>query len=126
MRSLCLSLSILCACGGAQQKADELTDAPAAIKAYTEHVRDSYEATLTGAKQLQSAVATLVASPSATNLDAAKQAWLDARVPYAATEAFRFYDGPIDNSETGPEGRINSWPLDEAYIDYVDGNASAG
>ena len=26
----------------------------------------------------------------------------------------------------GPEGRLNSWLLDEAYIDYVKGNAQAG
>ena len=25
-----------------------------------------------------------------------------------------------------PEGLINAWPLDEAYIDYVNGAPSAG
>jgi putative iron-regulated protein len=44
------------------------------------------------------------------------------RVPYAQTEAYRFYDGPID----ALEGLINSWPIDENLIDYVDGDASAG
>ena len=28
--------------------------------------------------------------------------------------------------EEGPEGLINSWPLNEAYIDYVQGNPKAG
>jgi putative iron-regulated protein len=39
---------------------------------------------------------------------------------------FRFYGGPIDNEEDGPEGLINAWPMDESYIDYVDGNPTAG
>ncbi|HTO01799.1 MAG TPA: imelysin family protein, partial [Microthrixaceae bacterium] len=28
--------------------------------------------------------------------------------------------------ETGPEGRINAWPMDEAYVDYVEGDITAG
>jgi putative iron-regulated protein len=39
---------------------------------------------------------------------------------------YRFYDGPIDNPDTGPEGQINSWPLDEVYIDYVAGSPTGG
>src|SRR5690606_19649365 len=35
-------------------------------------------------------------------------------------------DGPIDNADDGPEGMINAWPLDEAYIDYVEDDPSAG
>ena len=58
-------------------------------------------------------------------------AWRASREPYGQTEAFRFYGGPIDYFDEeagveGPEGRMNSWPLDEAYIDYVIGNPSAG
>ena len=45
----------------------------------------------------------------------------DARDDYGPTEAFRFYDGPIDNPDDGPEGQINAWPMDEAYVDYVEG-----
>ena len=60
-----------------------------------------------------------------TRLDAAKRAWLRARDDYDITEIYRFYDGPIDNLEGGPEG-LNAWPLDESYIDYVDGDANAG
>ena len=52
----------------------------------------------------------------------AKEAWLNARDDYGPTEAFRFYDGPIDNPDYGPEGQINAWPMDEAYVDYVDGD----
>jgi putative iron-regulated protein len=38
---------------------------------------------------------------------------------------YRFYDGPIDNADDGPEGLLNAWPLDESYIDYVDGPGGA-
>ncbi len=51
---------------------------------------------------------------------------LPARADYGPTEAFRFYGGPIDNEADGPEGLINAWPMDEAYVDYVDGNPDAG
>ena len=56
----------------------------------------------------------------------AKDAWLAARDDYGPTEAFRFYDGPIDNADDGPEGLINAWPMDEAYVDYVEGDPDAG
>ena len=49
-----------------------------------------------------------------------------ARDDYGPTEVYRFYDGPIDNAEDGPEGLVNAWPLDEAYIDYVEGDPDAG
>jgi putative iron-regulated protein len=55
-------------------------------------------------------------------MKSARQAWLDARVPYLQSEAFRFYDGPIDQVE----GFVNAWPLDENYVDYVQGNPRAG
>ena len=58
-------------------------------------------------------------APTAETLAAAKDAWLTARDDYVPTEAFRFYDGPIDNPDDGPEGQINAWPMDEAYVDYV-------
>jgi putative iron-regulated protein len=35
------------------------------------------------------------------------------------TEGARFYDGPIDVDPPNYEGLINSWPLDEAFIDYA-------
>lgn len=82
---------------------------------------DSYNA----AVALKTAINTFIASPTQTNFDAAKQAWLAAREPYGQTEAFRFANGPIDD-EDGPEGLINAWPLDEGYIDYVTGNTTSG
>jgi putative iron-regulated protein len=109
------------ACGG-----DD--DGPTAevVDTYAENVYASYSDTLDGAKALQTAVDAFVATPNQTTLDAARQSWLTARDPYLLTEVYRFYDGPIDNPEDGPEGEINAWPLDEGYIDYVIGMPNAG
>ncbi|MGL4490265.1 MAG: imelysin family protein, partial [Rhizobiaceae bacterium] len=68
------------------------------------------------------AVEALLAEPNDATLAAARRAWVDARPAYLMTEAFRFYDGPIEDIE----GRINAWPMNEAAIDYVEGNAKAG
>lgn len=83
--------------------------------------QDVHQATLA----LQSAIDAFLASPSATTQDAAKKAWLAAREPYGQTEAFRFYGGPID-SDSGPEGRMNAWPMDESFVDSVNGRTNAG
>ncbi len=94
----------------------------AVVEAYATNVYASYSDTVTSATALKTAVDAFVAAPSAATLEAARTAWKASREPYLLTEPYRFYDGPID----GPEGEINSWPLDEAFIDYVEGNATAG
>jgi len=85
----------------------------------------NYSDTLAAAKDLRAAITAFVAAPSASGLEAARKAWLDAREFYGQTEAFRFYGGPIDDDK-GPEGQLNAWPLDEAYVDYVVGKPGAG
>jgi putative iron-regulated protein len=92
---------------------------------YAALVHANYEDTLGAAKQLQQAIAAFTAAPSADTLVAARKAWLAAREFYGQTEAFRFYGGPIDN-DNGPEGRINAWPMDEAYVDGVKDKPTSG
>jgi len=92
---------------------------------YADLVYAGYSDSLASAQAMQRAIQRLLAQPSEQTLAAARKAWLQARDFYGQTEAFRFYDGPIDNAD-GPEGRINSWPMDESYVDYVQGNAKAG
>ncbi len=79
---------------------------------------------------MQVKIEALLGAPSDAALTAAKSAWLDTRVPYGQSEVFRFAEGPIDgkddNGKEGPEGLINAWPLNEAYIDYVKDNPKAG
>jgi putative iron-regulated protein len=101
-------------------------NAAQAAPTYAAIAHASYVDSLDAAQSLDDAVNAFVQSPSAMTRDAARQAWLAAREPYLQTEVYRFYDGPIDNPEDGPEGMVNAWPLDEAFIDYVDGDAGAG
>ncbi|MCY4036368.1 MAG: iron-regulated protein [bacterium] len=97
-----------------------------AVATYAAGVHSAYASSLYSAEAMDAAVDAFLTSPSEETLEAARQAWLVARVDYGPTEVFRFYGGPIDDDETGTEGLINAWPLDEAYIDYVEGNPSAG
>ncbi|MEM8705183.1 MAG: imelysin family protein [Actinomycetota bacterium] len=119
------SVAILAgACGSDDGPSDDAVSD--AIETYAAGVYASYEATLASAETMDAAIDAFVADPTDATLAAAKDAWLAARDDYGPTEAFRFYGGPIDDEETGPEGLINAWPLDEGYIDYVEGNDSAG
>lgn len=100
---------------------------PAAVATtYADLVAASYQASIDSAATMQVAIEAFLSDPTDQNLTAAKAAWLAARDDYTPTEAFRFYDGPIDNPDDGPEGQINAWPLDEAYIDYVTDAPEAG
>jgi putative iron-regulated protein len=101
-------------------------DALAAATTYADMAFASYTDVTAKAVALQTALKAFVAQPTAASLQAAKQAWLDARPGYGQTEVYRFYDGPIDNPKDGPEGLLNAWPLDESYIDYVKDDPTAG
>ena len=92
---------------------------------YADIVHAGYVDSHNRAVALQSALQTLTDRPSPASLEAAKNAWKRARIPYGETEAFRFYGGPIDDAD-GPEGQLNAWPMDESYVDYVQGNPCAG
>ncbi|HAE02224.1 MAG TPA: peptidase, partial [Rhodospirillaceae bacterium] len=83
---------------------------------YADIAHAGYEDSLITAKTLDAAIDDLIATPTADTLAAARQAWLDARVPYQQTEAYRFGNAIVDDWE----GRVNAWPLDEGLIDYVD------
>jgi len=107
-------------------RAQTLSATPATVAAhYATLVHAAYEDGLAAARNLQRTIAAFTAAPSAETQAAARKAWLAAREVYGQTEAFRFYGGPID-SANGPEARINAWPMDEAYVDYVEGKAYAG
>ena len=97
-------------------------DAKGEIAAYAAGVHASYAAASAGAQNLSAAIDALLADPTDATLDAARKAWVAARPAYLLTEAYRFYDGPIEDRE----GEINSWPMNEAFIDYVVGNPKAG
>ena len=83
---------------------------------YTKVVYANYQDCLKTAELMQQAILDFVVNPSDTNLKNAQAAWLTARKPYGQSEVYRFYEGPIDDAD-GPEGLLNAWPLDEAYIE---------
>ena len=96
------------------------------VENYADGVHHLYSKSLASAQRLDGAIDRFIAEPTPSHLEAAKRMWLIARDDYGPTEAFRFYDGPIDHPDDGPEGLLNAWPLDESYIDYVEGNPNAG
>lgn len=73
--------------------------------------RDAHER----ARDLLAAVQQLIASPGEDTLDAARKVWVSAREPYSFAEALRFGNWFVDEADE----RINPWPVDEGFLDYV-------
>ncbi|WP_428737081.1 imelysin family protein [Sulfurimonas sp.] len=127
-------------CGGGSDSSSEDAGITAAQKkavltTYADIALANYTDALSDAEALQTAINTFVTTPTQTNFDAAKAAWLTARESYGTTEAFRLSEGPIDAEEGfgatfgAPEGQLNAWPLDENMIDYTtaaDGSTTSG
>jgi len=112
--SLFLAASLLASCSSIPES-PEPVDPAAIIDTYVAIARASYEDSLIAAQDLQRAVNLLLDNPSENGLQAARAAWLAARVPYQQTEAYRFGNAVVDEWE----GRVNAWPLDEGLIDYT-------
>lgn len=87
----------------------------AVISQYADIAHAVFSDALTTARQLQAANAALLKQPTDAHLQAARTAWLAARVPYMQSEVFRFGNTVVDDWE----GQLNAWPLDEGLIDYV-------
>ena len=97
---------------------------------YANLVSHYYNEVSLSTQEMHNAIIKFVQAPDNNSLTNAKNKWIAARSIYGITEAFRFYGGTIDGvnkyGEEGPEGLINAWPLNEAYIDYVKGSSNAG
>ena len=109
--ALALTLSVAPVAAFAQAPADADV-----LANYADIALAGYEDALATAKALDAAIDALIADPSEATLQAARDAWKAARIPYQQTEAFRFGNPIVDEWE----GRVNAWPLDEGLIDYVD------
>jgi putative iron-regulated protein len=103
-------------------------DAKAESQGYTQLVADTYTAALSDAQTLRTAIGDFLATPDDNTLTRARDAWINGRRSWELTEAFRFYDGPIDiaDNEQGPLNRLDGWPVAPAAIDYVEDNPTAG
>ena len=124
MQKLIIALAVSATLSLQPAVAAEMNVAPV-LDHYASMVHANYEDALNSARALQQAIDAFLSNPSAGTQQAARQAWRSAREFYGQTEAFRFYGGPIDD-ESGPEGRINAWPMDESFVDGVEGNPNAG
>jgi putative iron-regulated protein len=90
---------------------------PAAVVAhYREIAHANYQDALISAQALDKSINAFLAAPSVETLKAARDAWKAARPSYQQTEHYRFGNPVVDDWE----GKVNSWPLDEGLIDYVD------
>ncbi|MCC7244894.1 MAG: hypothetical protein IT269_04395 [Saprospiraceae bacterium] len=65
--------------------------------------------------ELVAALTALENNPSQVNIDKARQAWRDARVPWEESEGFLF--GPVDQQGIDPS--IDSWPVNQPDLDAV-------
>lgn len=121
MKSLILATSALALTAGAALADGHAVSKTDVLTNYANIAHAKYEDSLLTARVLGEAVDALIANPSAENLEAAKTAWIAARVPYQQTEVYRFGNAAVDDWE----GKVNAWPLDEGLIDYV-GTAYGG
>jgi putative iron-regulated protein len=92
------------------------TPAADVISGYAKIGHARFTEALAKAEVLDKAVDALLASPNADTIETARTTWKAARVPYLQSEGFRFGNRIVDDWE----GSVNSWPLDEGLIDYVD------
>lgn len=115
MTKLLTAASILTLCSATSLMAEAPSKA-AVLDVYSDIAEAKYEDSLIAAKSLQAAINALIATPSDATLNAARAAWVAARVPYQQTEVYRFGNTVVDDWE----GKVNAWPLDEGLIDYVD------
>ncbi len=125
------SASMLMACGSSSDNDEtpyvapdiNMEKAAMVLETNADIAYATYSDSVATAVALKAALTAFRADPSQEKLDAAKLAWLVSREPYGQTEVYRFRNSPIDStdyeSEDGPEGDINAWPLGEALIDYV-------
>ncbi|MDI9411828.1 MAG: imelysin family protein [Bacteroidia bacterium] len=96
------------------------------VTAYAATVERAYSATAEAARRMRAAIEAFCAAPSQEGLERARTTWIAARELYGRTEAFRFGNGPIDSTRGGVETFVNAWPVDESYIDAIDGAAAPG
>jgi putative iron-regulated protein len=100
----------------------ELQALAPALEWYADFARASYADSASAARALLAACNELVAAPSPETFAKAQQSWLAARRPYQQTELLRFYDGPVDRTEL----LINSWPIDENFVESAGAEGARG
>ncbi len=88
----------------------------AIVAGFRAHGHRVYLDSLNTAQALDAAIDELGRKPSDKTLQAAREAWIAARIPYSYSEVLRFIFPPIDHWDKS----VNAWPLDEGLIDYIE------
>jgi putative iron-regulated protein len=105
-------------------------DAKPQLAAYAQLAAESYAQAAAESERLKRAVDEFLKTPSDTALNEARAIWVNARPAWLRTLAFRFAQGPVDATDAknsaSPARRIDAWPIDDAAIDYVEANPTAG
>jgi len=86
---------------------------------YAANLYEGYSDSVVDAEAFKVDVSAFLVEPTEATLTTARDSWLKSREHYMLTEGARFYDGPIDRTPENYEALLNSWPLDEAFIDYA-------
>src|ERR1700749_2879265 len=109
--------AIVVACSST--KSDPALDPAPVLENYVANLSQAYTDAVDDEQTFSTQVDAFLAAPTEDSLTATRTAWLASRANYLLTEGARFYDGPIDIDPPNHEAAINSWPLDEGYIDYT-------
>ncbi|WBX75428.1 hypothetical protein PG911_12260 [Tenacibaculum ovolyticum] len=126
---LCLVAIAMTSCSDDNENIKDTPTKAKFIENYANIAAANYDDAYTTAATMKTKIDAFLTTPTEETHKAAQNAWLYARDFYGQTEAFRAANGPIDNEDAGSidgilntEGRINAWPLDEGFIDYVSDN----
>ncbi|MFV7236073.1 imelysin family protein [Flavobacterium sp. ZB4R12] len=122
---LLITVVLITSCDNNDDSSNSNVTKKQVVENYANIAFANYKKAYDDAVILETAINTFTTTPTDANFTIAKTAWKTSRESYGTTEAFRFADGPIDNAD-GPEGLLNAWPLDENYVDYVQGATNAG
>jgi uncharacterized iron-regulated protein len=83
----------------------------AVLVSFVEHtIKPTYKALAEAALVMRAANEALKTNPSDATMQAASDAWMDARVKWEISEAFLF--GPVGEQALDIDGHIDSWPLE--------------
>ena len=107
---------------GGRERREKLTEIDAEIRRsivrhYTTLAHAAYTDSLERTERLAETAEYLGEKPSPDALKAARQAWLEARKPFARATVFAYEGSPIHRE--GRHARLDSWPVDGAYVDSL-------
>jgi putative iron-regulated protein len=115
-RSALVVALLVAGCGGS---VDLKSKAQPVLDTYATNLYAAYSDAVTDEQAFSTQLDAFLAAPTEDSLATLRTGWLASRAHYMLTEGARFYDGPIDVDPPNYEALVNSWPLDEAYVDYT-------